>query len=426
MIRRLEFLIAAALLIVGAFSTGADFVFFLVYLGILVVGGAYVLTRFGLSDLEAGYSLDHVHAQVGDSLRATYTLRNTGRLPKFWLEVHNPSLLPIPLPGRAVALGPRAERSWIARVPLVRRGHFRVDPMAIRTGDPFGLFESSATVGNGATVIVYPATDALPRWKLPPATIDGSNANPERTIQTTPLVTSVRAYAPGDGFNRIHWKSSARHQELQVKEFELEQTADVWLFLDLDRAVHTGWGDDATIETAVRACASISAKALHDNRAVGLEAIGLRRAVLPVDRGARQHQKVMQLLAAVEADGATPLREMLLDGLPRLRRGMSAVIVTPSLDRDWVRPLTGLRARGVASVVVIADPLAHAEKSSRRSGQGPLSDALREEQTRAVRALQHALAEYDLRSYVLAPGIPLGDQMATLSSRSSRAAAVRR
>lgn len=416
MIRRLEFLIAALILVIGAFSTGADFIFFLVYLGILVIGGGYVLTRFGLSDLEAGYSVDRLHAQVGDELRATYTLRNTSRLPKLWLEVFNPSTLPVPLPGRALALGPRSERSWVARLPLVRRGHFRIDPMVVRTGDPFGLFESSATVGTGATVIVYPAVESLPRWRLPPAMIEGTNANPERSIQTTPLVTTIRGYVPGDAFNRIHWKSSARHQELQVKEFELEQTADVWLILDLDRSVHTGRGDDATIETEVRVAASLSARALVENRAVAFAADGPRRVILPVDRGARQHQKVMQLLAAVQPDGTTPLRDLLTEALPRLRRGMTAVVITPSLERDWIRPLTSLRGRSVAIVVCLVDPLAHEIVSLERTGSSVPAE-VREERARAMRALRHELAEHELRAHVLVPGVPLGDQMVASDGR---------
>ena len=68
-------------------------------------------------------------------------------------------------------------------------------------------------------------------------------------------------------------------------------------------------------------------------------------SVLPADRGGRQHLKIMQLLAAVDADGAAPLTEGLVTGLARLRRGMTAVIVTASLDRGWIRPLAGLRAR---------------------------------------------------------------------------------
>ena len=56
--------------------------------------------------------------------------------------------------------GPRAERSWLVRVPLVRRGHFRIEPLQIRTGDPFGFFEASASVGQGVAVVVYPADRA--------------------------------------------------------------------------------------------------------------------------------------------------------------------------------------------------------------------------------------------------------------------------
>ena len=278
MIRRIEFAVLAIIVVIGAFTTGADFLFFLVYLGILVVGGAYVLTRFGLADLEAGYVVDRVHAQVGDTLRATYTVRNTSRLPKPWLEIHSPNTLPVPIPGRVIALGSRRERSWVAKVPLTRRGHYRIEPMVIRTGDPFGLFESYASVGSPSPVIVYPGVESLPNWRLPAATLEGTRASPERTIQTTAMVTSIRPYVSGDAYNRIHWKSSARQQELQVKEFDLEQTADMWLFLDLEAAVHLGSGDTATVETAVRIAASMTSRAIVENRSVGFTASGSTRS----------------------------------------------------------------------------------------------------------------------------------------------------
>jgi uncharacterized protein (DUF58 family) len=418
MLRRLEFIVVAAVLLIAAFSTGQDFVFFLVYLGILVIGGGYLLTRFGLSDLEAGYSVDRLHAQVGEGLRATYTMRNTSRIPKLWLEVFNPSTLPIQLPGRALALGPRSEKTWVAKVPLPRRGHYRIEPMIVRTGDPFGLFESSASVGSAANVIVYPAVEPLPRWRLPPAVIEGTNTDPERSVQTTPLVTSIRGYVPGDAFNRIHWRSSARHQELQVKEFELEQTADVWLVLDLDRRTHTGIGDNGTIETQVRVAASVSARALVENRAMAIVAEGQRRIVLPVDRGPRQHQKVMQLLAAVQPDGATPLRDLLTETLPRMRRGMTVVVITPSLEHDWIRPLSALRSRNVSVLVCLIDSLAH-DLVSRGTAYPPLPDEFRNERARALRAIRHELAEEELRTHVIAPGVPLGDQMVSGSSRAT-------
>src|SRR4051812_34756195 len=349
MVRRIELAVVALIVVIGALSTGAQFLFFLVYMGILVVGGSYVVTRFGLADLEAGYVLDRLHAQTGDVLRASYTVRNTSRLPKLWLELRNPSTLPIELPAQAVTLGPRSEKSWSVRVPLTRRGHFRVEPVLLRTGDPLGMFESQASVGSASNVIVYPRVEALPGWRLPPASIEGSHASPVRTPHTTPHATGIRPYAPGDPYNRIHWKSTARNNSLQVKEFDLEQTADVWIFLDLQRSAHTGEGDESTLEYGVRIAASVAARGLIENRNVALSASGAHIGPLPADRGARQYQKIMQTLAAVQADGREPFSHLLVEGLAHLRRGMTALIITPSLERDWVRPLGSLRGRGIVA-----------------------------------------------------------------------------
>ena len=414
MLRRLQLGIFALILLIAAFSDGRSFLFFLVYLAVLVVGGSYVLTRLGLSDLEAGYAVDQLSGHVGDRIRVTYTLRNTSRIPKLWLEIHNPTSLPAGLPGRAISLGPRTERSWLVRTPLTRRGHFRIEPLQIRTGDPFGLFEASASVGTGVPVVVYPRIEPLPLWKLPAAAIDGSHSTPERTQQATPLAVTVRPWAPGDAFNRIHWKSTARLGDIQVKEFDLEQTADAWIILDLDRAVQTGRGVESTVEAAVRVAASVADKALLENRAVGMTVNMHRLTQLPADRGGRQHLKVMQLLAAVEGDGSQPLSEALVATVGRIRRGMTAVIVTPSLDRAWVKPLATLKSRGVGCVVVHPDPTSYdrfaRDEELRRRDLPPQEpedkDSRRAKETRAI---HHALAEYEVPVHTVVPQRALGE-----------------
>jgi uncharacterized protein (DUF58 family) len=419
MIARLQLLVLIAVLVIGAFSTGADFLFFLVYLLLLVGGGAYVVTRLGLADLEAGYVLGQLHGSVGEQLRVTYTLRNTSRVPKPWLEVEQPSTLPVGLPGRALLLSPRGERTWLTRVPLTRRGHFRIDPLQIRTSDPFGLFEASAGVGRGATLVVYPRVEPLPLWRVPATSLDGTHASRERTFQTTPLVTSVRPYVPGDAYNRIHWPTTARQQELYVREFDLEQAADVWIFLDLDPAVHTGRGDESTLEASIRVAAAIGAKALAENRAVGLTSSGRQLPILPADRGPRQHQKLMQQLAAAQANGAVPIVEVLVQGLGRLRRGMTALLITPSLDRAWIRPLASLRSRGVGVVVCHLDPLAYAALAGDQDGGPPDPDAA-SERARELRALRYGLAEYDLQVHAIVPRTRLGELLVAPGSASLR------
>ncbi|HYK96399.1 MAG TPA: DUF58 domain-containing protein [Candidatus Dormibacteraeota bacterium] len=433
MFRRLQLLLLCAILVITAFSTGWPFLFYLVYLGVLVIGGSYVLTRLGLADLEAGYAVNQLSGHVGDNIRVTYTLRNMSRVAKPWLEVHNPTSLPAGLPGRAMALGRHSERSWLIRTPLTRRGHFRIEPLQIRTGDPFGFFESSASVGSGVNVTVYPRLEPVPLWRLPSANLDGSQAMRERTLQATPLATTVRPWAPGDAFNRIHWKSTARHNEIQVKEFDLEQTADAWLVLDLDRAPQRGSGDESTVEVAVRAAAAVADKALVENRAVGMTINAHRLAQLQPDRGGRQHLKVMQLLAAVEGDGSTPLIEALMASLPRIRRGMTAVVITASLDRSWVKPLATMQTRGIACVVVSLDIPAFERRElevAARGGEarehasgdappkhvaGPAAPVAAEPLPSAqqARALRHALAEFDIRAYSVGPTTPLAEALAS-------------
>ena len=144
-----------------------------------------------------------------------------------------------------------------------------------------------------------------------------------------------------------------------------------------------------------------------------------RTAFLPPDRGGRQHLKIMQLLAAVEADGSAPLVETLIATVGRLRRGMTAVIITPSLDPAWVRPLAALRTRGVACVVVTLDAPAYAKlrrrgRGHRRGRDADASTPAADELTaKRARALRHALAEYELRVLRRSrPGRPLGEILA--------------
>ena len=285
----------------------------------------------------------------------------------------------------------------------------------VRTGDPLGLFESVASVGPGATILVYPQVAPLPAWHLPPAAIEAASARGRQGSHVTPVVTSVRPYTPGDAFNRIHWRSSARHQELQVKEFDIEPSADLWIFLDLHRGVHVGTGETATVESAVRVAAALAGHALADGRGVGMEAVGVRRAVVAADRGVRQRHKILGLLAVAEAEGSTPLRR---DAAGEHRPGPSRhgrhgrhAITRRRLGASafcHARPGSGTRRLPHRSP---GAPGAPGARGSSGGDQEALPAAAREPLERAMRAQLHSLAEHDVRAHIVGPGRPLGEQL---------------
>ena len=402
---RLNVLFLATVLVVAAFSTGLSFLFFLVYLIAALVIASYLYTRYALRGISAEYEVQNPHAQVGEILRAAYRLDNRSRWSKPWIEVANPSNLPASLPGRAIGIDARSARKWLAKVALLRRGTYRIGRVHIRSGDPFGFFSREIVMGEPTSVVVFPRIVELPYLRLPASTVDGNAASRQRTEAASPLVTGIRPYSHGDALNRVHWLSSARHQALQVKEFEVEHAADLWLLLDLERGAHAGVGLEASSEVAVSVAASMALRTLSDNRAVGLFATGRRHQLLTPDRGQRMSQKMLYLLANVEADGATPLAESILHILPRLRRGMTLTIVTGSTDREWVRALSGLRSRGAGALVVLLDRAAFGGRA------GPETEA-------ELAAVRHALAEYGAEQHVLRPGDDLAAALG--SERSAR------
>jgi uncharacterized protein (DUF58 family) len=395
--RNLRVGILALVLVVAAFSTGIPFLFFLVYLGAGIVAGAWVYARRGLAGVRADYRVLNPRAHVGEVLQAMYRVENHDPLPKLWIEVGNESTLPSRLPGRVVGVPARGARQWLAKVTLTRRGSYRIGALRLRTGDPFGLFSSEMTVARPASIVVFPEVVPLPFWRLPPSPIDGTTRVRRRYEAATPLVAGVRPYTHGDAINRIHWLSSARLGELHVKEFDLEQAADLWLLLDLDRSVHAGVGTDASVETAVTITASIALRTLGDNRSVALTASARRLQLHQPDRGPRVEQKLLHLLANVQADGSDPLAEVLNATLPQLRRGTTLCVVTGSTDRTWVRTLATLRRRGVGALVILIDRASYI-------GVEP-DDHARVE----LSAVRHALAEYDVEHRLVRRGDDIAD-----------------
>jgi uncharacterized protein (DUF58 family) len=404
--RQLRLLFVATVLVVAAFSTGIDFLFFLVYLFGALLAGSWWYSRRGLGGIRAGYHVLNPRAQVGEQLHAVYRVDNDAGWAKPWIEVSSDSTLPVSLPGRVIGIGARSSRQWLAKVNLTQRGSYRIGALRVRTGDPFGLFTSSITVGQATSVVVFPKVHTLPLWQLPPTPVDGSSATRRRLETASPLAASIRPYAPGDAINRIHWLSSVRHGEIQVKEFDPEQTADLWILLDLERAAHRGRGEQASVELAVSAAASIAVRTLSDNRAVGITASARRTHILTPDRGSRVEQKILHLLANVQADGATPLAEVLTATLPRFKRGMTVCIITGSTDRDWVRPLAALPRRGVGAIAVRLDLPSFGESEDDVDEQ------------RAAAAAQHGLAEYGIPQYL----IHAGDDLGQILGRRERAA----
>jgi len=380
--RYLVVLMFFAASLVGAFVTGRDFFFNLSYFWAALFVIAAIWTWLGTREIRLGRHTRALRAQVGRPLEERLAVRNTGRFPKLWLEVRDWSELPGHEASYVVAsLGAKQERIWTVRSICQRRGRFRLGPLSISSGDPFGLFQVTRRIPQTTNVVIYPATVELPNFALPVGILPGGDALRRRTHYVTANSSGVRDYAPGDSFNRIHWPSTARRDRLIVKEFELDPQADVWIVLDGDASAQAAlptpeapsvrlndslWQTTPVItppllppsteEYAVSVAASLAQYFIRRDRSVGFVAHGQTREMIQPDRGERQLTKLMETLAVFHALGRIHFHDVLTMEAEQLPRGTTAILISASNDTRWVVGAQSLKRRGLRVVSVVLEP----------------------------------------------------------------------
>ncbi|MBI5949230.1 MAG: DUF58 domain-containing protein [Chloroflexi bacterium] len=339
-----------------AMGTGFWLLFRLVYLIALAVPLSWFIAWYNTQGLVVFADRRTDRAQVGQEAQEVIEVRNRGIFPKLWLEVEDPSELPGHRSRRVVVVPPRRSRNWIVDTRLTRRGLYNWGPVRVTSTDPFGLFRRVREFGGQQQILVYPPVVDLPHFQAPPANLPGEGRFRKRTHYVTPNASGVREYAPGDAFNRIHWRSTARTGELMVKTFELDPASDIFVVQDLEARVNAGRGEESTEEYGVRVAASIARHYLLSNRSVGLITFGRDLRVIEPERGPQQLTRILETLATVRAVGDAPLGNLLQEEQRRFGRHTTLVIVTPAMDDHWLTAVQSLTQRGVRAAVVLLDP----------------------------------------------------------------------
>lgn len=313
---------------------------------------AWLWARLGLLGLGVSRRTRATRVQAGETIDDEIIIENRGVLPRCWVEVWDGGTVGSERLAEVVGLGPRSRRSWRRRLHCARRGRYRLGPIILASGDPFGLFRCYRRVDKGGTLLVLPATVELDRFSLVVGELPGGALRGQRAPSTTLNAIGVRQYLPGDPVTRIHWPSTARLGYPLVREFELDPVADAWLVLDLEAGAHVGEGTESTLEAAVTVVASLGRHLLGRGRAVGLLAPGLR---LAPERGERQLWRLLESLAVVDLVPNAPLQALLLGEPGAFRRRVAVIVVTARTGVDWVEAVRQLERRGACPYVVLLE-----------------------------------------------------------------------
>jgi uncharacterized protein (DUF58 family) len=296
-------------------------------------------------DLEVDRRAYPARVHAGNTSRVEIRLRNLRLHATPTLRLRDPvsgtegaELLVPPLDRRATA-------AVTYRLPTERRGLHRIGPLQITMADPFGLVSSSTPGADRIEVTVYPRVDDV----FPvPFTVGhdplAGSLQPHALGRAGDDFYALRPYVVGDDLRHIHWPSTARHDELQVRQQEQPWQGRTTVMLDVRRNTHSA----ESLEVAVSAAASIVTANCERHDLVRMVSTDGTDSGFAVGRA---HLEVMlEHLAVVEATSAASLRAM-LDLLHR-DAGGGLVVIVANVPADELKAITRL-GRRYGSITIV-------------------------------------------------------------------------
>ncbi len=154
---------------------------------------------------------------------------------------------------RVAPLSSQQRTSGRYQLATDRRGRLRLGPLRVQYSDPLGLARIDVDIGTTDHLLVFPAIEDL---VAPPMDAHGTpdTGTPQRQRWTDgDDFHALRGYATGDDLRRVHWPTSARVDELMIRQHDQRSQARTTVVLDTRSGSHT----PESFEQCVSAAASV-------------------------------------------------------------------------------------------------------------------------------------------------------------------------
>lgn len=341
---------------------------------VIVIMLGVVLSAAGLAKLWSRFSLVGVSCQrllserrlfPGEHIELRLRLINRKLLPLPWVQIDDE--IPVKLapdislaPGNELGTGFLSKAtsllwytgvSWKQRLQCNQRGYYTLGPIILTSGDIFGFYPRSTTEPLLDHVIVYPRIFPITHLGILSLHPLGETTAKRRIFEDPTRTIGVRDYIPRDSLRHIHWKASARHQNLQVKVFEPTTTLKVALFLAIDTFPPDGAKGEEDFELGISAVASMANYLMERRSAMGLFVnshladSGEQITILP-GSSTDQLVKMLEALAKVTHTVSSPFEEFLQAERAGLPWGTTLVFIISRASPSLNELLIGLKEGG--------------------------------------------------------------------------------
>lgn len=262
---------------------------------------------------------------AGDSARVDIELRNDRSRRTPVLRIHDAVK---GTRGFSLNIAPIAPKGGVARasyrLDTASRGLHEVGPVTVCESDSFGLVQRKHVVPGLLRLVVHPRLETVPRIQVPSAedSLLGKKHHQALGLSDEDF-DGLRPYTPGDDLRRVHWLSSARQDELQVRQPRPPRHGLLSVVIDTRPP-----GDVATaLDVTTAIAGSIAASVLAAGDAALIETTDGRSTRRVI--GTSQLDSLLEFLALL-ADGSPQIHA----AVPNNGGSVVAVSADPALVGD--------------------------------------------------------------------------------------------
>lgn len=347
--RGVAFTIAGAVLVALAYIVERPELLVLGVVPLSLVAMAAFGTALSRPNVEIERELDPLVAVEGEFVRVVTTLRGRSG-PAEWVETV-PAAPGFVGPGRIDGVGTSSPVALTYRYRPEQRGVVSVGPLLLENVDAFGLVVRLSSTAQLTPQLVIPAVSPLDRGPIPlPHTRTGAQSSRSRERADDDVIT--REYRRGDAVRRVHWRQTARHGELMVRQDEPQAGPRAVVLLDTSLAgLVTAHRPDAAhdpFERAVRVAASVAVHLDELGYVVELRTSTEQSPDAPVARG--QVGALLGALAVV-APGVPPA----VDEKPERHDG-PVVAIACAPDDASIRWMLAQRSPSAPAAALLVGP----------------------------------------------------------------------
>jgi uncharacterized protein (DUF58 family) len=369
-------LVLASVVLAVGFATGRAGLSALGTLLLTVVGLAWGWNRMALRGVQYARRLSERRAFPGETLTLELAAANRKLLPLAWLKIEDEfpndlkvldaEVLPSTQPSMGyltslLSLRWRERVRWRVHVRCDRRGYYFLGPAHLASGDLFGLFRCQQVLPHQDLLVVYPRLYDLEALGLSGKELFGDARAPASLLEDPSRTAGARDYDPGDPLKRVHWKATARRQQLQTRVYEPTVHLELLVCLNLLTLAHEWQGTiPELLEQAVSVAATLASYGAERRCEVGLLANGcwpLSDQPLKVLPGRSPYQlaRILEALAAVSPLPTSRLGDLMLRESGRLPWGATLAVVTAVLAEDLTEAMLRLARAGRRVVLLSLD-----------------------------------------------------------------------